>query len=251
MRCRRRSTETRPEIRRASPSLSSATAIPMRARECRMARASAIPPSPGAPRTPSSTTGLAVRATPSSAAGGSRAAAIRRAARAAMAARCGAVSSSRAASSSGSSKRSAVSPSGVTSVHLSLPETTATCPARTMLPRPPARVLAGTSRTCSASTTSSASAADWSGGRPAMGGTRMLPQAMSPGADHAFVLFSAGWKGLGRSPQAASAPHKTKTSAHANAHRRRAAAMLARSIMEATPSRRSSPSARRTGARQR
>ena len=130
-----------------------------------MARASAIPPSPGAPRTPSSTTGPADRATPSSVAGGSRAAAIRRAARAAMAARCGAVSSSRAASSSDSSKRSAVSPSGVTSVHLNLPETTETCPARTMLPRPPARVLAGTSRTCSASTTSSASAADWSVGQ--------------------------------------------------------------------------------------
>ena len=55
-----------------------------------------------------------------------------------------------------------------------------------------------------------------------MGGTRMLPQAMSPGADHACVLFSAGWKGLGRSPQAASVPLETKTSADANAHRRRA-----------------------------
>ena len=82
-------------------------------------------------------------------------------------------------------------------------------PARLTLARLAERSLAGISRASSASTVSAASVAASGGGSPTTGRTRTLPQASSPVSmpvpAQVCVLFPAGLKGCGRSPQAASA----------------------------------------------
>ena len=88
-----RETETQPWIVGLPSSGASVTVMPMRASECRMARASAIPPSPGAPRTVSIATGSWGGRSGSGTAGGFSTAATRAAARSATAARSGAVAS--------------------------------------------------------------------------------------------------------------------------------------------------------------
>ena len=209
-----------------------------------MARVSAGPPSPGAPRTDSTTTGIATGAATDTSVGGSRAAATLPAACAAMAARSDAVASRHDAPGLGASKRSTVSPSGATSAHRTLSSNAAMRPTSAMLLRLAARVSAGHVPRVQRRHDRFRQRCRMRRRHPVDWRHQDAPPGAEAGARPRRRALPVGWKGWGRAPQAASAAQSSR------AGTRRIAACRGAppgAITGSPPTARSSPRGRRPG----